>query len=405
MKIIVAKACAVSLTYRLFEVGDGVEELLAGGRADGIGDGGGGFVWQLADEPQRSREVHLGNHGDAAREILEQLASDGAITGPQEISAVVFQAPLGGDGEPTALVDHVLLERMEYFVPLAPVDNPPCIVAMRMFQEILPDTPILAAFDNAFHRTVAPRRRLFAVGPDWVSRWGIQRYGYDGLTHKHVADRMAQLAKGKSSRVISCHLGSWRSSVCAIREGQSVAFSGQASRHSGLPQAGAVGDFDVFALGLLQEEAGLDLQAMLGLLGSRSGLSAVSGISGDLCEVCHQAEQGHAQAQLAVELYVSAVRDAIGADLVELGGADAIVFSGSLAQAQPSVREAICQGLAFASIKLDGAKNKQATGEARISAPRSKSTIWLVPADAWRMAARQGFQALTRQLAHMQQMH
>src|SRR5262249_25561588 len=140
-----------------------------------------------------------------------------------------------------------VLAAMEAYNDVAPAHNPPYVRAMRQMASELPDIPLVAAFETAFHETIPLARRLYAVPQEWAEKYGIKRWGFHGASHRYVAERMASLLKTNEARVISCHLGG-SSSLCAIQSGKSVANSLGMSPQTGLPQNNRVGDFDPFAL-------------------------------------------------------------------------------------------------------------------------------------------------------------
>jgi acetate kinase len=270
--------------------------------------------------------------------------------------------------------------------------NPPYIAAMRMFRSALGDTPLVAAFETGFHQTIPARRRLYAVPLEWAEKYGVKKYGFHGASHRYIATRTAQLMP-QARTVISCHLGG-SSSICAIRDRQSQAVSMGLSPQSGLPQSNRAGDFDPFALLLLKDRAGMDTPAVLTALGKQGGLMALSGTSGDIRDVRSAAAAEIAagkpgKAQLTLELFATSVRDYLGAYLVELGGADAIVFTGGIGEHNPDLRKMILSGLEFAGIRLDEAANAHTQTEGRIDAADSKTALWVMPTNEELIVARQ----------------
>jgi len=280
-----------------------------------------------------------------------------------------------------------LLQQMEYFAPVAPAHNPPYVTAMRMFGKVLKSTPLIAAFDSGFHQSNPERRRHYAVSPNWASRYGVKRYGYHGASHRYSSIRMNELMP-EAKRVISCHLGG-SSSLCAIREGVSVATSMGLSPQSGLPQSSRSGDFDPFGIDLLRRSSGMATDEILRILGSESGLKALSGTSGDMREIEEAMNQGSRNAGLAFEVYVTSIRDYLGAYLVELEGVDAITFSGGIGQNSPRIRESICEGLGFAGIRLDKHRNNGTRTEARIDQKDSSAALWVLETNEELIVARQ----------------
>jgi acetate kinase len=264
---------------------------------------------------------------------------------------------------------------------------------MRSFRRTLAGVPLVAAFETGFHRDIPPRRRWYAVPAEWEKKYGIRRYGYHGASHRYVAWRLNQLMGRHARKVVSLHLGG-SSSLCAIRDGVSVATSMGFSPQSGVPQSRRVGDFDSFALSLVARETHQSLDAMLAALGSSGGLASMSGTSGDFRDIAAAADAGDARAKLARDVFVTSVRDYLGAYLVELGGADVIVFTGGIGQNSSAIRSAVCRGMDFMGILLDDAKNALAKDEARIDSAGSKTAIWVLPANEELIVARQAVQLL-----------
>ncbi len=391
MKILVSNIGSSSFKFRLFELTGRTEQEIASGGADRIGGIGGALKLRVGGD-ERSWEQDFTDHGQAIRRVLDELVAGKALSAVEELDAVAFKAVMGGDLPAVTLVDENVLEQMEYFAPVAPAHNPPYVAAMRMFRKVLSGTPLVVAFDMGFHRTQPPRRRLYAVPPEWAEKYGVKRYGFHGASHRYIATRTAELL-GRAERIISCHLGG-SSSICAIRDGASVATSMGLSPQSGLPQGNRVGDFDAFGIKLMMARTGRSFDDLLSELGSRSGLAALSGTGGDMRDIQRASAEGSEPAKLALELFVTAVRDYLGAYLVELGGADALVFTGGIGEHNPNLRSAICEGLGFAGVRLDEGKNEQVDGEARIDADDSATAIWVVPTNEELIVARQAAELL-----------
>jgi acetate kinase len=264
---------------------------------------------------------------------------------------------------------------------------------MRLLAEKLPDIPLVAAFETGFHATIAERLRYYAAPYEWAERLHVRRWGFHGASHRYIAERMAQLLERDDQRVISCHLGG-SSSLCAIRGRSSVATSMGMSPQTGLPHNNRVGDFDPFALPVVMQATGKSLAEVLELLASQSGLLGLSGVSGDVRDLEQAASQGHARAQLALDVFTSEVRRQLGGLLIELGGVDAIVFTGGIGENGVGVRAAVCADLHELGIELDAQANASAQGEARISAPGSRVQIWVAPTNEELIVARQARQLL-----------
>jgi acetate kinase len=216
----------------------------------------------------------------------------------------------------------------------------------------------------------------------------VRRWGFHGASHRYIATRTAEILGPAAARVISCHLGG-SSSLCAIKEGKSVANSLGMSPQTGIPHNNRVGDFDPFALPVLLRATGKTLDELLHELAEKSGLLGVSGSSGDVRDLEQAAAAGHARARLALDIFTSAVRHYLGAYLVELGGADVIVFTGGIGENGAEIRAAVVRGLEGLGIVLDAAANRQARGEAPLHAAESRTQLWVIPTNEELVVARQ----------------
>ncbi len=285
-----------------------------------------------------------------------------------------------------------LLAAMEEMNEVAPAHNPPYIAAMRLLAEKLPGIPLVAAFETGFHATVPDRLRYYPAPKEWGDQYHIKRWGFHGASHRYIATRTAELLGRDDARVISCHLGG-SNSLCAIRGRQSVGTSMGMSPQSGVPHNNRIGDFDPFAIPVIMRATGKTHEQVLDELANRCGLLGLSGLSGDVRDLEEAAAAGHARAQLALDVFVAEIRRYLGGLLVELGGLDALVFTGGIGENSQLVRAGVCANLQAFGIVLDAQANATARGESRISAPDSPAQIWIVPTNEELIVARQ-----TRQL-------
>ena len=392
MKILVANIGSTSFKFRLFAFADRAERELASGGVDRIGGAGGTLNCSVGDAGDQVRApCECPDHGRAIAACLDELVGRGVLANAGDLDAVAFKAVMAGDIDPVVRVDDKVLAAMEYYAPAAPAHNPAYVAAMRSFAGALPGVPLVAAFEPGFHRTIPERRWRYACPRDWADRYGVRRYGYHGASHRYVAERTAELCG--ASRIVSCHLGG-SSSVCAIRDGKSVATSLGFSPQSGLPQGSRVGEFDPFALALIARETGLSLEEMLAELGSAGGLAAISGTSGDARDIESAAAAGDEKAAIALAAFATAVRDCVGAYIVELGGLDALVFTGGIGQHSQVTRMMVCAGMEFLGVVLDEGKNAAAAGECRIDVDGSPTAIWAMPTNEELIVARQARELL-----------
>jgi acetate kinase len=386
MKILVANLGSTSFKYRLFDM-DG-ERLLARGGVERIGSAS-SRCFVEADGRREEATVAAKDHAVAVRLCLEQLSDPkrDCLSSPAELAAIGFKAVHAQGVTGVQRVDEGVLAAMDAYADVAPAHNPPYVQAMRLLAQELPEIPLVAAFETGFHEDIPTANRLYAVPLEWATKHGIQRWGFHGASHRYIAGRTAELLRNPEAKIISCHLGG-SSSLCAIEEGYSVANSLGMSPQSGLPHNNRVGDFDVFALPPLMRATGKTLEQVLDDLANRSGLLGLSGYN-DLRDIEADAARGGPVSQQALDVFVAAVRHYLGAYLLLLNGADAIVFTGGIGENSARMREAVCANLNWFGIRLDRARNETAKGEAPVHAEGSRVPLWIMPTNEELVVARQ----------------
>jgi acetate kinase len=330
------------------------------------------------------------DHAAAVRLCLRQLSEPRlhCLKDPAELAGIGFKAVHADGLTGVHRVDGRVLAAMESYADVAPAHNPPYVRAMRLLAEELPELPLVAAFETGFHETIPPAERLYAVPLEWAEKYGIKRWGFHGASHRYIAERTAQLLGNPQAKIVSCHLGG-SSSLCAIRAGKSVASSLGMSPQSGLPHNNRVGDFDPFALPALMRATGRTLEQLLDDLANRSGLEGLSRVGRDLRDIEKTAARGDWRAQLALDVFVASVRHYLGAYLVVLNGADAVVFTGGIGENSALTRSAVCANLGWFGIALDPVRNEEARGEVPIHAHTSRVQLWIMPTNEELIVARQ----------------
>jgi acetate kinase len=378
MKILVANIGSTSFKYRLFATD--TMTVVAQGRVERIGQPGGSCP----------------DYDSAIQACLTDLVGEGkALAKLADLNSVAFKAVHAGPLSGACIVNDELLAAMEEYTFFAPAHNPPYIAAMRAFGKTLPATPLVALLETAYFDKMDDAALTFSVPYEWKEQFGIRRYGFHGASHRAASETVQQLTGRKDLRHISCHLGG-SSSMAAIRHGVAVDTTFGMSPQSGLPHNNRTGDLDVFAALFMMKKKSLSVDEMAQILGSQSGLAGISGTTGDVRDIDHGITCGDARCRLALDVLIRAVRHYIGAFYVVLGGLDVLTFTGGIGENGPDIRERICHGLEIVGVKLDVDRNRQATGEARLSTPDSKAQVWMFPADEERIVARAAMEVLSQ---------
>jgi len=371
MKCLIPNIGSTSFKFRVLDMPS--ETCLAQGRIERIGQPGG----ECADYPA------------AIHKCISEIAGAGKpLAGLSEIGAVGFKAVHAGPLNAPQLIDDEFLAAMEEFCFFAPAHNPPYIAAIKAFRQVLPGVPLVAVMEPFPYRFMDEESTTYAVPYEWRSTYGIRRYGFHGASHRAANEHTSAALSRSDLRHISCHLGG-SSSVTAFRSGVAIDTSFGTSPQSGLPQCNRVGDIDAFAVLHMMKKLKLDPDQMATLLGSKSGLAGISGTSGDIRDLTEAAARGESCSQLALDVFVSAIRHYLGAFMLELGGVDAITFSGGIGENSVDIRAAVLRDLSGFGIELDQARNKSINGEGVISPDSSRVKVLVVPANEEVIVARE----------------
>ncbi|MGD9606688.1 MAG: acetate/propionate family kinase [Leucobacter sp.] len=388
--ILVINAGSSSIKYQLIDPSR--DARIASGLIERIGEAAGRVVHRSGAETIE-RELPILDHTAGFAEMIRAFAAAGLPIRDQGIVAVGHRVVQGGSEfvRPT-LIDGEVAERILDLAELAPLHNPGHHQAIVAALEAFPGVPHIAVFDTAFHQTMPPKAYTYAIDPAVSELHGVRRYGFHGISHEVVSRRSAAFLGrpvGELKQIV-LHLGNG-ASACAVEGGRSVATSMGLTPLEGLVMGTRSGDIDPGAM-LHLLRAGLDADRLDRLLNKESGLLGMAG-SNDMRDVRAAAATGDAAARLALDVYVERVRRYVGAYLVVLGGADAIVFTAGVGENHPSTRAEICAGLEWFGIEIDPGRNEAPhAGEARrISADDSRVAVLVVPTDEEAEIARQAW--------------
>jgi acetate kinase len=371
MKCLIPNIGSTSFKYRVLDMPE--ETVLAEGRIERIGQPGG----ECAD------------YESAIRKCIEAISGEGkALRNLSEVGAVGFKVVHAGSHSAPQRIDDEFLAAMEEFKFLVPAHNPPYIAAIKAFRKELPGVPLVAVIETGPYRKMDEAATTYSVPYEWREKYGIRRYGFHGASHRSTSEHVQKLLSRKNLRHISCHLGG-SSSVAAFRDGVAVDVSMGTSPQSGLPQNNRVGDVDVFGVLLMMKKLGLDPDQMAEILGSKSGLAGISGGTGDIRDLDQAAKAGDKRSQLALDVFVRAIRHYIGAFMVTLGGLDVITFSGGIGENSASIRAAVLKNLTAFGVEVSEARNASLKGEGIITTDNSAVRVFVVPANEEIIVARE----------------
>jgi acetate kinase len=330
--ILVLNSGSSSLKFGLFEHAGDDESLLLEGSAEGIGRGDGSLRIKSPDGGVLVREEHVLESQTDALQKLSQVLAQQHRAPP---SAVGHRVVHGGPHlRAHQRITPDVLRRLQEAVHFAPLHIPPALALIDEATKIFGDAALFACFDTAFHATLPPRAAQLAL-PSRYAQAGVMRYGFHGLSYESL---VTQLGARLPSRAVFAHLGNG-SSVCALRDGQSVDTSMGLTPTGGVPMGTRCGDLDPGVL--------LYLMRVETLLNRQSGLAGYADGESDMQALEKRAAAGDANASLALDVFASAVRKTIGGYAALLGGIDLLVFTGGIGEHSATIRRRVCEGLAF----------------------------------------------------------
>jgi acetate kinase len=378
--IAVINAGSSSIKFALCGLTAG-DDILYRGQVEGIGVDPRLKVRNAQGETitERTWPVAGFDHNAAAEAILHTGASLAAGT----VVGIGHRVVHGGlTYDAPVRLDQGVVETLSRLVPLAPLHQPHSLSVIRTILQAAPHIPQVACFDTAFHRAQPHLAQAFALPRD-LSEAGIRRYGFHGLSYEYLVSQMRILCPAVAAgRVIMAHLGNG-ASLCAVRNGRSVASTMGFTAADGLMMGTRCGALDPGVILHLMTEHGLDAAALEDLIYRKSGLLGVSGISPDMRTLRSSTDP---RAREAIDLFVYRIIREIGSLTAALGGVGALVFAGGIGENDAATRAEVVEGCRWAGVTLDHKRNE--VGRGRISGDDSTIEVWVIPTDEERMITR-----------------
>lgn len=393
MKILVLNAGSSSLKYQLIDTQN--DSVIAKGLCERIGIDGSKLTYSAAGKDKIEKVSPMEDHTSAIKMVLDILSDSevGVVSSMSEIDAVGHRIVHGGEKfNKSVLITEQVLKDIEAVSDLAPLHNPANLMGVRACQEIMPETPMVAVFDTAFHQTMPKKAFLYGLPYEAYTDLMVRRYGFHGTSHYYVSQRAAELLgeKGKDAKIITCHLGNG-SSITAVNAGESVDTSMGLTPLEGVVMGTRSGDMDPAIITYLMEKLGLDINGINNYLNKKSGVFGVSGVSSDFRDLSKAADEGNERARVALDMFAYRVKKYVGAYAAAMGGVDAIVFTAGVGENDNVVREAVLTGLEYMGVDADFELNANCPRgkEVEISKSGSKVKVFVIPTDEEMVIAKQ----------------
>ncbi len=381
MKILIINAGSSSLKYQLIDMRD--ESVVAKGLVERIGIEGSNLAHKYGANLKQKFELAtpIPNHTEAMNIVLAALTDKehGVIGDISEIGAVGHRVLHGGmKFTASCIIDDACIEAIKECIPLGPLHNPANLQGIQACQAVMPNVPMVAVFDTAFHQTMPPKAYLYGVPLEYYRKYSIRRYGFHGTSHRFIAGRVNEILNQPHSKVVICHLGNG-SSLSAVVDGKCVDTSMGLTPLEGVLMGTRSGSLDPAVVECIANNEKLTPTQVLTILNKKSGLIGLSEYSSDMRDVMARANEGDEKCRTTLDVWAYGIRKYIGAYAAAMGGIDALVFTAGIGENNPVSRASIVEGLEFLGIKLDAARNAAARDEAEISAPDSRVRVFVIP--------------------------
>ena len=381
MKILVLNCGSSSLKYQLLDMER--KTLLAKGNYERIGE----KESFLTHKTEHSKEVinkSVYSHDEALKVIMQELLNPkyNTISSLDDINGVGHRIVHGGEiFKCSTLINNKVIEDIEKCAVFAPLHNPAAVQGIKACLALMPNTPMVAVFDTAFHQTMPKESYMYPIPYEYYEKYGIRKYGAHGTSHKYVAQKAAEVI-GKDIqelKIVTCHLGQG-ASITAIDKGISIDTSMGLTPLGGIPMVTRSGDLDPSVITYIMDKEGLSAKEMENILNKKSGLSGMSGFSPDFRYI-EELSYNDEQAELVITIFCEKVAEYIARYAAKMSGIDAIVFTGGIGENQINVRKKICEHLKFMGVDIDENKNNVKSELVKITKDSSKVAAYVIPTD------------------------
>lgn len=383
MNILVINCGSSSLKFQLIDSEN--EKWIAKGICERIGIDGSRIVYTPAGGDKEVTESVMVNHTDAIRLVLDALTNEktGVVKDLSEIGAVGHRIVHGGEKFSKAtIIDEEVLKAIEECNDLAPLHNPANLIGIRACKELMPDTPMVAVFDTAFHQTMPEKAYLYGTPYEYYEKYKIRRYGFHGTSHAYVSRRAAEVL-GKNYedlKIIVCHLGNG-ASVSAVDHGKCVDTSMGLTPLEGLIMGTRSGDIDPAIIEFIAHKENKTIDEIMTVLNKKSGLLGMTkNFSSDFRDLEEAYLKNDKLAISAVEAFAYRVAKYIGAYTAAMNGVDVICFTAGVGENAAFLRSIICNNyLGYLGIEIDEELNEKRGEDIAITTPDSKTIAMVIP--------------------------
>lgn len=395
MNIFVLNCGSSSLKYKMISMPSGEEIIEGEVQRIGCKTAEPSSIVHRRSGMEEIHEARVRSHKEAFSEVMRITKNDTSLL-PDVFAHRLVKG--GAEFPSSTILKEDDLELLDKIGDLAPIHNPPAVEMIRESARMHPGVPQVMVLDTAFHATIPDYAYTYPLPKSIRQELGIRKYGFHGISHRYVTRETAEFLHIpiEELNAVSCHLGTGGASLCAVVNGKSVDNSMGFSPLQGLVMSTRCGDLDpAVILKMIAYYAG-DYSKVNKILNKGSGILGLSGKSSDIRDVIERAaETSDVRSQMALNVYLWRIRKYLGAYLTVVGRADVVIFTDTIGESIPYVREAVCRNMDFFGIKLDEFKNMTISGSpADVAVADSKVHILVVKTNEELEIARQAFELM-----------
>ena len=390
MKILVVNAGSSSLKFQLFEMPE--EKVIISGYIEKVG-----IEWSFWNTKVNGQKIKgekdLKNHTEAVQVMLDELLKYHAVESLDEIKGVGHRVLHGGEKySDSILIDDEVVQSVKDLMKLGPLHHPGNLAGIEAMQKALPEVPMVAVYDTAFHQTMPKYNFMYPVPMEWYEKYGVRKYGFHGTSHKYITQEMKHLLNKDNVNLIIAHIGSG-GSLSAVKDGKCYDTTMGLTPLDGIMMGTRSGSIDPSILEYVCKESWMDISEVTNALNKKSGYLGISWYS-DSRDVEQAALRGEENAKLAQRMYNDRVAKFIAQYYIELeGSVDAIVFTAGVGENGTEFRADVLNKLAPLGIKLNVEANNNIASykeqhQGIITSPDSSIPVYVLPTNEELMIAK-----------------
>ena len=348
MLLLAVNSGSSTLKFRLYDMPS--EKVVTKGSFERIGSIDSDYTIRVNDEKIYKKE-EIKTHEDAVNTLLTELVEKGIVKKLDDIKAVGHRVVHGGVlySHSVVITDRVI-EEIEKIKDLAPLHNPAALIGIRAFKKAIPNATMVACFDTAFHQTIEEKAFLYPVPYEWYVKYDVRKYGFHGLSHQYITNRMKDIL-GFDGNLIICHIGNG-ASISAVKAGKCIDTSMGFTPNAGIMMGTRSGDIDYSIIGYIMKKTGLTYDEVDNILNKKSGLEGIAGMN-DLRDIDRAYMAKESKVVLAIDMYTERIAEYIAKYYIKLGKVDAICFTAGGGENDPIIRKEVLNKLKPLGVEID----------------------------------------------------